>query len=107
MRKKFYAFYALFSASAAGVAYLLGQYCPIPIFLIALLLSGVLYTYHFFTPPPLGPSPSMNKNLYSEKNSSNYISKSKPQAYSPPKKLLKKKDENPVIATKSKIEEKI
>ena len=44
--EKFSAFFGLFSALAIVVAFVLGQYCPIPIFLIALLISLGLYVYY-------------------------------------------------------------
>lgn len=45
IKKRFYIFFGLFSALAAAIAFILGQYCPIPVFLIALLISFILYIY--------------------------------------------------------------
>lgn len=46
IKQKFYAFFGLSSALAIVVAFLLDQTCPIPIFLIALLLSLGLFSYY-------------------------------------------------------------
>jgi len=46
IKRKFYAFFGLFSALAIVIAFVINQYCPIPIFLIALLISSGFYTYH-------------------------------------------------------------
>jgi len=46
IKQKSYAFFGLFSALVIVVAFVLGQYCPIPIFLIALLVSAGLYVYN-------------------------------------------------------------
>lgn len=46
IKRKSYIFFGLFSALAIIVAFVLGQYCPIPIFITALLLSLGLYVYN-------------------------------------------------------------
>ncbi len=46
IKQKFYTFFGLSSALAIVVAFLLDQTCPIPIFLIALLLSLGLFSYY-------------------------------------------------------------
>ena len=46
VKRKSYAFFGLFSALAIVVAFILSQYCPIPIFIIILLLSLGLYIYN-------------------------------------------------------------
>ena len=46
IKQRSYIFFGLFSALAIVVAFILGQYCPIPIFLIVLLISGGLYVYN-------------------------------------------------------------
>lgn len=48
IKTRFFVFYGLASALAAGVCFILGQYCPIPIFLIAFVISLCFYAFRKF-----------------------------------------------------------
>lgn len=48
IKQKFFGFFAIFSVLATVVAYILNQYCPIPIFLLVLIFSVISYVYYLF-----------------------------------------------------------